>query len=60
VTAAPLVLPQPEFSLVQRLWAWYQQTGHAGHGGFTQDSRDPDGYLQCACGDAVLIFGGVL
>jgi hypothetical protein len=56
---SPLTLERDEFELVQRIWAWLEANGHGACRGWTQDSRDPDGYLQCACGDAVLIVGGV-
>jgi hypothetical protein len=30
--------------------------GHGDCGGFTFDSRDPDGWIFCACGDALLLI----
>ena len=56
----PLTLERDEFELVQRIWAWLQENGHAECGGFTHDSRDPEGYVQCACGNAVILTGGAL
>jgi hypothetical protein len=53
----PLTLERDEFELVQRIWAWLQDSEHADCGGWTQDSRDPDGYVQCVCGAALLITG---
>ena len=53
----PLTLERDEFELTQRIWAWLEANGHGTCGGWTQDSRDPDGYVQCVCGAALLITG---
>lgn len=44
-----------ERDAVEHAWAFILASGHADHGGWTHDSRDPAGYLTCACGEAVMV-----
>ena len=55
---APLILPQPEFELVERLHRFLLASGHANCGPWKRDPEWVAGRVECACGQPVLVLSG--